>query len=443
MLTARQFTHNLILKRFLTLCIVVTAIAAFQAAEVRAQKTNDKWNYETQITKTEGAFTYHAYLSEDGTEAWIHKIEINPKKKHSSLNIPKTIQERTVTRIGYTSEPYDFSDSEGADKSTNKNLFDAFIDRSHKIDGAREEMNAIKKVTIPDSIERIEPAAFSGMNALTEITIPKKVTVISKEMFYGCDRLKTIYLPANLKKIEVTAIDDCPKLTNIQLSSKNKVYTIKDSCVIEKQSQSLIGVLSYNGTLKIPEGVKTIRTHALSNCTSSGVYIPASVKNIENRAFHKTNDRENKNIKNVTVSKKNKVYAKDGQCIYNKTNKSLAVAIPDKNGTLKISDKIETLTNTYSVVNCDTWNKHLNKVTFSKNLAYAEVPAFGGLTNAKKVYFTGKTPPTVVRPENVLNGIAALPVFVDLYVPKKSVQLYKEWYKEHNCYSYLDSLHTF
>ncbi len=432
-------------KAAILLCTAIALAAVCKTTEVKAAEGTD-WNYSQQINETDGAFTYHAYLSVDETEAWIHKIEIDKKKTHSTLEIPKKLGNKSVTRIGFTYEAYDNSNSEDDGGAYYKNLFDEFEDIYYGTDGSNQAINGIKKITLPESVEIIQPGTFSGMDYIKEITIPSKVTVIDEEIFYGCDRLQTIQLPAGLKEMHITAFEGCKKLNSLKLSKKNPIYRIKNHCIIEKQSNALIYTLPCKGSLKIPNEIKEIRRYALGSCTSSTVNIPASVIKIEGDAFHKANRRPyngNKKIKNVTVSKKNKTFAKDGQCIYRKKDKSLAVAIPDDNGKLVLSEKVEKLTDTYSMVNCDTWYKRLEKVVFSKNLKYVEVPAFSQISEAKKVYFMGKKPPKVVRPEGAPEHEAALPIFVDVYVPKDAAKTYKKWYKKYDGYSYVDGFHTF
>lgn len=155
------------------ICTAIIAVFALGITEAEAAKTDTEWNYNKEIKKTVGAFTYKGIISKDKKEVWIYEIAVNKKKKHSKLSIPKKIGNRKVTRIGYT-------------------------------------------------VEIIQPTTFSGANYITSIKIPKKVKVLEEETFLGCDRLKTIYLPTGLKELDARALEDCPKLKTLKLSSKNK-----------------------------------------------------------------------------------------------------------------------------------------------------------------------------------------------------------------------------
>lgn len=263
-------------KLVVLLCTVGVILTGLEEKEVKAAEQDTVWNYEKQITETSGAFTYHAYLSEDETEVWIYEIDIDKSKKHNLVSIPETMNDKSVTRLGYTKEtfnPYDYMDDIDTyvneldyydDLSIveswgklNKNLFGGFVEVWEKTDGSYDgSLDGIKEIVIPSSIEVIQPGTFAGLDKITEITIPKKVTEIKEETFFCCDSLETIKLPANIEKIDISALDQCKKLTSIKLPSKNKVYSVKNKCVITKKDKALFYALSCDGTLKIPEGVK-------------------------------------------------------------------------------------------------------------------------------------------------------------------------------------------
>ena len=150
----------------------------------------------------------------------------------------------------------------------------------------------------------------------------------------------------------------------------------------------------------------------MNNCTAPRVEIPASVTEIEGEAFHRPLLGPNTFIKDVAVSADSRTYAKDGQCVYHKLDQSLAVAIPDEKGVLYISEKVESLTNTHSLVNCDA-NKGSEKVVFPKTLKSVIVPSFSISAILRNVYFLGETPPRVT---NHISGYASLPNFTHVYV---------------------------
>lgn len=411
-------------------CAILVLLTVFAAAGTAEAGQKTVWNYKKTLKKASGSFTYHAYPSKKGKEAWVYRIDIKKKGKPSSVTIPKTIEGRKVTCIGAKSK-----DPEGS-----VNLFGASIEREHDYYRRPVTNKTIKKIVIPDTVEEIRPSAFCGMAALKSIKIPKKVTALEEETFYACASLKTVSLPAGLKKLDPAAFQDCPALREMNLPAGNKTFQVKNNCVILKKRKVLVYAFSGGqATFAIPEGVRRIGKYALNNCTAQKVEIPASVTEIEGEAFDRPMLGSNKFVKDVTVSADSKTYARDGQCIYNKTDQSLAVAIPDEKGVLYISEKVENLTNTHSVVNCDD-NVGAEKVVFPKSLKSVIVPSFSSFSSFRNVYFLGETPPRVA---NYIEGYGSLPTFSHVYVPADSESIYRTWYKENHCGVDKDHWHTF
>ena len=73
----------------------------------------------------------------------------------------------------------------------------------------------IDKVTIPDSVLRIEDLAFSSCNKLGSIKIPEHVTYIGIQAFWDCKALQVVEIPISVKEIEDYAFESCDSLKNI------------------------------------------------------------------------------------------------------------------------------------------------------------------------------------------------------------------------------------
>lgn len=407
------------------------------ASDAHAATKANAWNNGKKEVQVKGPFTYYAHPSKNGKEAWIYKIQIKKGKKKKNLTIPKTIHGKKVTRLG-------MPDGKKADLCTT--LFGTHIQPWHNWDASfLNTVATIKSVKIPDTVEVIEDSSFSGLDSVTTIKLPQKVKKIGKYTFYGCDKLKTIVLPDRLEKFENSSLMDCPSLKNIKLSKKNKVFQIKGGCLIRKKDKALVYAAPIGKNMTIPDGTKKILSYAFNNSMSPEVKIPASVTQIERAAFEGLY-AHNMYIKNVTVSDANPVYARDGQCIYVKQDRSLAIVIPDKKGELRISELVEKLTPEISLVNCNTdelgLEAYLEKVVYPSRLKYVTAPAFNRI-NANNVYFTGSTPPEVTVPESVDESV--LPTCCQVYVPAAYEEAYRSWYKTYgyDIDMYLDGWHTF
>lgn len=415
------------------LCTMLFALFIVAAPDVYAAAKSNAWDTGRKEIEVKGAFTFYSHPSKDGKEAWIYKIKIKGKKS-KTLSIPKTIRGKKVTRLG---TPDDMREELCI------TLFGGHIEPWHDYDASyNNAATTLRSIKIPDTVEVIENSSFSGLNSLKTIKLPKKIKEIGRYVFYGCDSLKTVVLPDNLKKIDNSAFWDCPSLQNFKISKKNKKFQIKENFLIRKKDKALVYAPSTGKELAIPEGTKKILSYAFNSVKSPAVHIPASVTEMEQAAFEKRGLRENIDIRDVTVSEANPVYARDGQCIYKKSDKSLAVAVPDEKGELFISEMVEKLTGDISLVNCDTAEvDKLTKVVYPKNLKHVTVPGFGRI-NAANVYFTGAVPPEVTRPKSV-SAHAKLPIFCNVYVPEAYETAYKAWYKENDCLSSVNGWHTY
>ena len=286
----------------------------------------------------------------------------------------------------------------------------------------------------------IDRAAFGGLNSITTIQLPKKIKIIEKYTFYGCDKLETVILPEQMKSFDNSSLMGCPALKNIKISKKNKQFQVKGSCLIRKKDKALVIAAAKGKKFTIPNGSKTITSYAFRNAKSSAIHIPASVKKIEGMAFRGAYENELVNIRDVTVSKKNPAFARDGQCIYKKSDKSLAVAMPNKKRELRISERVKKLTPDISVLIGNTGEKDLSKVVYPSGLKHVTVPGFS-ILRARNVFFTGSTPPKVIEPDD--DGPAAIPIFCHVYVPKAYEKAYKKWYKGYGYSSSVDGWHTY
>lgn len=81
--------------------------------------------------------------------------------------------------------------------------------------GSQLDVNIITSIVIPDSIVKIEMAAFSECINLKSITIPENVTILEMGAFQGCTNLNAIYLPYNLQSIYDVVFAACHNLTDI------------------------------------------------------------------------------------------------------------------------------------------------------------------------------------------------------------------------------------
>lgn len=122
-------------------------------------------------------------------------------------------------------------------------------------------------------------------NKIKSITIPEGIVTIQKNAFYQCGSLEAITLPSTLKSIGAYAFSGCVKLKKIDIPDKTKIATHAFlECKLMENEKGLIVV---NGVLcEYGENVTIISNGVFGKRTSlEEVYIPASVKKIQNEAF--------------------------------------------------------------------------------------------------------------------------------------------------------------
>lgn len=141
------------------------------------------------------------------------------------------------------------------------------------INGILVDGTALKgEVVIPDTVNKIANEAFtpsleSENTELTKVTLPESLTKIDYNAFADCTALETVILPESIRYIEMGAFKDCKSLKNIELPSGLKS----------------IGMSSFRGctsltSVDIPDGITEINMEAFKGCENlERVSVPDSV----------------------------------------------------------------------------------------------------------------------------------------------------------------------
>lgn len=385
---------------------------------VRAESSSAEklWNTEKSYMTTKGEFKLYAYLSVDKKKAWVYKVKA--KKKGASpkkLVFPKKIEKAVVTRIG-AKQP---KDSDGG-----LNIFGVWEERFHGIDGSAVVSEEIKTISMPDTVNEIVGDAFCGMLSLEKVKIPDNVKVLDYGTFADCKKLREVTLPKKLKDLKKSCFEDCKKLERMTISSKNKKYKIKNKMILTKQKKNLYYVSPNVKNIIIPDCVTTIETDAFADSQAEKLQLGKCVKKFQ------ANSLTGSKIKKV-VTGNNPYYAVDGNCVFRRKDKALVIGIAKKRK-LVISNKVKRITNEASV--CGGLKQ-------SQSLKVLDIPAsvnwLGedwldcfGFGSPDKTYFRRTNPPK--------RGSAQLPVFGKIYVPKKSLKAYQEWYMAAGKYDFIE-----
>ena len=149
-------------------------------------------------------------------------------------------EENSVPKINATEKAVDYKNNDGMgftvradgtlEVSLSGNNTEVTVPKKHKgikvtsIGKSAFRMSDVTKVTLPDTIEKIDSHAFAFATSLKEINIPEGVTEIGNNAFMGCMSLENIALPENVETIGMYAFDGSG-LTEITLPSNvTKIY---------------------------------------------------------------------------------------------------------------------------------------------------------------------------------------------------------------------------
>jgi len=169
-------------------------------------------------------------------------------------------------------------------------------------DSAFYNCTSLVRVTIPASVTRIGGWAFSDCSALTSVTLNNGITSIGTWAFSSCDKLTSVTIPAS-----ATCISDAfaynTGLTDITVDPSNANYSSLDGMLFDKKQTSL---------MLCPGG------------KSGNITIPASVTNIEDRAFNSC-----ANLTEITVDSHNADYSSLDGVLFNKSQ-TMLIRCPER-----------------------------------------------------------------------------------------------------------------
>ena len=184
----------------------------------------------------------------------------------------------------------------------------------------------LASVTLPDSVTEILDSAFMGCVSLKSFTVPKKVSSISHSAFFMCSSLQSIEvasgneyflsidgvlynksqsslllcpikktsitIPKTVEKIDFSCWSGLNHLKKVEVSEKNKCFSSIDGVLYNYSQTTLLKCLVHSAKVKIPNGVKTIKSNACNYSELHSVIIPPSVETIAGKAFDWKNIKE-------------------------------------------------------------------------------------------------------------------------------------------------------
>ena len=99
----------------------------------------------------------------------------------------------------------------------------------------------LKKVQLPDGLDRIGRDAFSDCDALEEVIIPASVTTIDPYAFASCDNLRKITFLGEVKHLARTSFFDCDNLLSVLVPEGKEKYYRKQLHITSESDTLVLG----------------------------------------------------------------------------------------------------------------------------------------------------------------------------------------------------------
>ena len=179
------------------------------------------------------------------------------------------------------------------------------------IGGGAFQSTGIKTIDLPESLQTIDPYAFSACTELEEIAFPESVTDIYFRAFSGCRSLKELNISADIDLHTESGSNGSRffgALTGWLDNNYGTVtfgegsrYAVEEGLFYD--GNDLLGPVDKNiESATIREGTELIAPYAFYKCDSlSSVDIPDSLTTISRMSFANCSSLENIDLRNVTT----------------------------------------------------------------------------------------------------------------------------------------------
>lgn len=204
---------------------------------------------------------------------------------------------------------------------------------------AFSSLEEMQSVILPQSVKKVGSWAFYWCSALRSMILPDSVTELGDGVFHRCSTLEAVHLPPNIKRIRRDLFHMCSALRSVNIPEGvteigDNAFSLCHSLTTLTLPDSLctIGEAAFSGcrglmALRIPEQVVSIGSHAFDWCNSlTAIHIPAAVAFIGDCAFADCD-----NLETITVATENGNYCDLDGVLYTADGEEL-LAYPKARG---------------------------------------------------------------------------------------------------------------
>ena len=135
-----------------------------------------------------------------------YALQSYPAGRQGAYTIPSSVNGKEIDQV-WT------SGFEGAARLTDITI-PASIGR---LGTAAFESTGLTHVTIPDTVQQVDPAVFQNCTKLVSVKLPAGLAEIDQYMFANCISLQHVDMPDSITKINIYAFHNCTSLTSLAL----------------------------------------------------------------------------------------------------------------------------------------------------------------------------------------------------------------------------------
>lgn len=146
---------------------------------------------------------------------------------------------------------------------------------------------ALRRIELPEKIERIGNYAFKDCKMLQRFKLPSKTTTIGDGAFMESG-LTSLSIHENIKDIGEGVFVGCMQLGNVSVKKKNEDYIVKNGILYTSDFSRLIVAPAARiaGKVIIDEATYSIDAYAFAECEAiSDLVLPKGLRVIGEKAF--------------------------------------------------------------------------------------------------------------------------------------------------------------
>ena len=151
-----------------------------------------------------------------------YTLQSYPAGREGAYTIPSTVHGKEIDQI-WT------SGFEGASGLTGISIPSSI----GRLGTAAFEGTGLTHVTIPDTVQQVDPAVFQNCTKLVSVKLPAGLAEIDQYMFANCISLQHVDMPDSITKINIYAFHNCTSLTSLALPKNLSSLSVGcfDKCI--------------------------------------------------------------------------------------------------------------------------------------------------------------------------------------------------------------------